>query len=193
MNEKLIRVFISVSVPKEIVLIKKMLKSTIDTKGVKISWVRDGKMHLTLRYIGNTTEDSIDSINNAIHNVIADTSIINLSISGTGSFAKRNIENTLWLGIKGEIDKLNQLVLNINNKLEPLGYPFEKREFLPHITLARINPIQKRKPDVSNFLNTTFMELPMKIVKINLMQSQSFSKGSFYTILDTHFLGTKLE
>ena len=113
MNEKLIRVFISVSVPKEIVLIKKMLKSTIDTKGVKISWVRDGKMHLTLRYIGNTTEDSIDSINNAIHNVIADTSIINLSISGTGSFAKRNTANTLWLGIKGEIDKLDQLVLNI--------------------------------------------------------------------------------
>jgi len=59
--------------------------------------------------------------------------------------------------------------------------------------LARISSNQKRKPDISNFLNTTFMELPMKIVKINLMQSQSFSKGSFYSILDTHFLGTKLE
>jgi hypothetical protein len=37
------------------------------------------------------------------------------------------------------------------------------------------------------------MELPMRIAKISLIQSQSFSKGSFYTILDTHFLGTKLE
>ena len=193
MNEKLIRVFISVSVPKEIVSIKEMLKSTIDTRGIKISWVRDGKMHLTLRYIGNTTEESIDSINNAIHDLIGDTPIINLSISGTGSFTNRDIANTLWVGINGEIDKLDELVLKLNEKLKPLGYPTEKREFFPYITIAIINPNQKKKPDISNFLNTTFMELPMKIVKINVMQSQSFSKGSFYTILDTHFLDTKLE
>ena len=39
-------------------------------------------MHLTLKFIGNTTEESIDSINNAIHDVVKDTPFINLSISG---------------------------------------------------------------------------------------------------------------
>ncbi|SVA05639.1 uncharacterized protein METZ01_LOCUS58493 [marine metagenome] len=193
MSEKLIRIFISVFVPKEIVNIKEMLKTTIDTRGIKIRWVRDGNMHLTLKFIGNTTEESIDSINNAIHDVVKDTPFINLSISGTGCFSKRDRANTLWVGIKGDLDKLEQLILNINNKLEPLGFPIERRKFLPHITIARINPNQKKKPDISNFLNTTFMELPMKIVKINLMQSQSFPKGSFYTILNTNFLDTKLE
>ena len=60
MSEKLIRIFISVFVPKEIVNIKEMLKTTIDTRGIKIRWVRDGNMHLTLKFIGNTTEESID-------------------------------------------------------------------------------------------------------------------------------------
>ena len=193
MSEKLIRIFISVFVPKEIVNIKEMLKTTIDTRGIKIRWIQDGNMHLTLKYIGNTTEESIDSINNAIHDLVKDTPFINLSISGTGCFSKRDRANTLWVGIKGDLDKLEQLILNINNKLEPLGFPIERRKFLPHITIARINPNQKKKPDISNFLNTTFMELPMKIVKINLMQSQSFPKGSFYTILNTNFLDTKLE
>ena len=193
MSEKLIRIFISVFVPKEIVNIKEMLKTTIDTRGIKIRWVRDGNMHLTLKFIGNTTEESIDSINNAIHDVVKDTPFINLSISGTGCFSKRDRANTLWVGIKGDLDKLEQLILNINNKLEPLGFPIERRKFLPHITIARINSNQKKKPDISNFLNTTFMKLPMKIAKINLMQSQSFPNGSFYTILDTHFLDTKLE
>ena len=193
MSEKLIRIFISVFAPKEIVNIKEMLKTTIDTRGIKIRWVRDGNMHLTLKFIGNTTEESIDSINNAIHDLVKDTPFINLSISGTGCFSKRDRANTLWVGIKGDLDKLEQLILNINNKLEPLGFPIERRKFLPHITIARINPNQKKKPDISNFLNTTFMELPMKIVKINLMQSQSFPKGSFYTILNTNFLDTKLE
>ena len=193
MSEKLIRIFISVFAPKEIVNIKEMLKTTIDTRGIKIRWIQDGNMHLTLKFIGNTTEESIDSINNAIHDVVKDTPFINLSISGTGCFSKRDRANTLWVGIKGDLDKLEQLILNINNKLEPLGFPIERRKFLPHITIARINPNQKKKPDISNFLNTTFMELPMKIVKINLMQSQSFPKGSFYTILNTNFLDTKLE
>ena len=193
MSEKLIRIFISVFVPKEIVNIKEMIKTTIDTRGIKIRWIQDGNMHLTLKFIGNTTEESIDSINNAIHDVVKDTPFINLSISGTGCFSKRDRANTLWVGIKGDLDKLEQLILNINNKLEPLGFPIERRKFLPHITIARINPNQKKKPDISNFLNTTFMELPMKIVKINLMQSQSFPKGSFYTILNTNFLDTKLE
>ena len=193
MSEKLIRIFISVFVPKEIVNIKEMLKTTIDTRGIKIRWIRDGNMHLTLKFIGNTTEESIDSINNAIHDLVKDTPFINLSISGTGCFSKRDRANTLWVGIKGDLDKLEQLILNINNKLEPLGFPIERRKFLPHITIARINSNQKKKPDISNFLNTTFMELPMKIVKINLMQSQSFPKGSFYTILNTNFLDTKLE
>ena len=193
MSEKLIRIFISVFVPKEIVNIKEMLKTTIDTRGIKIRWIQDGNMHLTLKFIGNTTEESIDSINNAIHDLVKDTPFINLSISGTGCFSKRDRANTLWVGIKGDLDKLEQLNLNINNKLEPLGFPIERRKFLPHITIARINPNQKKKPDISNFLNTTFMELPMKIVKINLMQSQSFPKGSFYTILNTNFLDTKLE
>ena len=47
--------------------------------------------------------------------------------------------------------------------------------------------------NISNYLNTTFTELPMKIVKISLMQSESFSKGTFYTILGTHFFRTNLE
>ena len=193
MSEKLIRIFISVFSPKEIVNIKEMLKTTIDTRGIKIRWIQDGNMHLTLKFIGNTTEESRDSINNAIHDLVKDTPFINLSISGTGCFSKRDRANTLWVGIKGDLDKLEQLILNINNKLEPLGFPIERRKFLPHIAIARINPNQKKKPDISNFLNTTFMELPMKIVKINLMQSQSFPKGSFYTILNTNFLDTKLE
>ena len=140
-----------------------------------------------------TTEESISSINNVLNNVVANLRSINLSLSGTGSFPERGRANTLWVGVKGELDELEKLIYDINNKLELLGFPKDNREFLPHVTVGRINPNQKKKPDISNFLNSIFMELPMKIVKIHLMQSQSFPKGSFYTILGSHFLCTKLE
>lgn len=193
MSERLIRTFVSVSVPKEIVNIQSMLKSTVEPKGVKVRWVMNGKMHLTLKFIGNTTHGSIDNLNEALFNVVKSAKVINLSISGTGAFPVKGRPNVLWLGIKGDIDELKQLTVNINNSLEPLGFITEKRDFLPHVTIARIKSNQKKIPNISNYLNTTFTELPMKIVKISLMQSESFSKGTFYTILGTHFFRTKLE
>ena len=193
MSERLIRTFVSVSVPKEIVNIQSMLKSTVEPKGVKVRWVMNGKMHLTLKFIGNTTHGSIDNLNEALFNAVKSAKVINLSISGTGAFPVKGRPNVLWLGIKGDIDELKQLTVNINNSLEPLGFITEKRDFLPHVTIARIKSNQKKIPNISNYLNTTFTELPMKIVKISLVQSESFSKGTFYTILGTHFFRTKLE
>ena len=193
MSERLIRTFVSVSVPKEIVNIQSMLKSTVEPKGLKLRWVMNGKMHLTLKFLGNTTQGSIDNLNEALFNVVKSAKVINLSISGTGAFPVKGRPNVLWLGIKGDIDELKQLTVNINNSLEPLGFITEKRDFLPHVTIARIKSNQKKIPNISNYLNTTFTELPMKIVKISLVQSESFSKGTFYTILGTHFFRTKLE
>jgi len=193
MSERLIRTFVSVSVPKEIVNIQSMLKSTVEPKGVKVRWVMNGKMHLTLKFLGNTTQGSIDNLNEALFNAAKSAKVINLSISGTGAFPVKGRPNVLWLGIKGDIDELKQLTVNINNSLEPLGFITEKRDFLPHVTIARIKSNQKKIPNISNYLNTTFTELPMKIVKISLMQSESFSKGTFYTILGTHFFRTNLE
>lgn len=193
MSERLIRTFVSVSVPKEIVNIQSMLKSTVEPKGLKLRWVMNGKMHLTLKFLGNTTQGSIDNLNEALFNAVKSAKVINLSISGTGAFPVKGRPNVLWLGIKGDIDELKQLTVNINNSLEPLGFITEKREFLPHVTIARIKSNQKKIPNISNYLNTTFTELPMKIVKISLMQSESFSKGTFYTILGTHFFRTNLE
>ena len=193
MSERLIRTFVSVSVPKEIVNIQSMLKSTVEPKGVKVRWVMNGKMHLTLKFLGNITQGSIDNLNEALFNAVKSAKVINLSISGTGAFPVKGRPNVLWLGIKGDIDELKQLTVNINNSLEPLGFITEKRDFLPHVTIARIKSNQKKIPNISNYLNTTFTELPMKIVKISLMQSESFSKGTFYTILGTHFFRTNLE
>ena len=176
MAESLLRTFISVSLPKEIVNIKKMLQSTIDSKGVEIKWVRDGNMHLTLKFIGHTPEESVDNINKTLKCVTEDFSSISLSIVGSGCFPRPERARTLWVGIAGEIDKLDDLVDAINGSLEPFGFPIQERKFIPHVTLARIKYPQKYTPDVTQFLNTTFAELPMKISRINLMSSQLFSK-----------------
>ena len=191
MAESLLRAFISVSLPREIVNIKKMLQSTIHSKGAKIKWVKNGNMHLSLKFIGHTPESSVEDLNKTLKSVTKEFSPISLSIIGPGCFPRPERVRTLWVGIAGEIDKLDDLVNAINGNLTQLGFPIQERKFIPHITLARIKYPQKHTPDVTQFLNTTFTELPMKISRINLMSSQLFSKGAVYTILGTHFLVSK--
>ena len=191
MAESLLRAFISVSIPREIVNIKKMLQSTIHSKGAKIKWVKNGNMHLSLKFIGHTPESSVEDLNKTLKSVTKEFSPISLSIIGPGCFPRPERVRTLWVGIAGEIDKLDDLVNAINGNLTQLGFPIQERKFIPHITLARIKYPQKHTPDVTQFLNTTFTELPMKISRINLMSSQLFSKGAVYTILGTHFLVSK--
>ena len=69
MADSLLRTFISVSLPREIVNIKKMLQSTIHSKGAEIKWVRDGNMHLSLKFIGHTPETSVDDLNKTLKSV----------------------------------------------------------------------------------------------------------------------------
>ena len=168
-----------------------MLQSTIHSKGAKIKWVKDGNMHLSLKFIGHTPESSVEDLNKTLKSVTKEFSPISLSIIGPGCFPRPERVRTLWVGIAGEIDKLDDLVNAINGNLSQLGFPIQERKFIPHITLARIKYPQKHTPDVTQFLNTTFAELPMKISRINLMSSQLFSKGAVYTILGTHFLVSK--
>ena len=133
MAESLLRTFISVSLPKEIVNIKKMLQSTIDAKGTEIKWVRDGNMHLTLKFIGHTPEASVDDINKTLKSITEKFLSISLSIVGSGCFPRPERARTLWVGITGEIDKLDDFVDTINGSLEPLGFPIQERLSLIHI------------------------------------------------------------
>ena len=125
MAESLLRTFISVSLPREIVNIKKMLQSTIHSKGAKINWVRDGNMHLSLKFIGHTPEKSVDDLNKTLKSVTEEFSTISLSIVGAGCFPRQERARTLWVGISGEIDKLDDFVDAINGRLEPFCFPIQ--------------------------------------------------------------------
>jgi len=59
MSSRLFRTFLSVPIPSEISRLQKTLKSTINETRSKISWVKDGNIHLTIKFIGDTPEDEV--------------------------------------------------------------------------------------------------------------------------------------
>tara|TARA_Y100000031_G_C7986570_1_gene277165 strand:- start:100 stop:606 length:507 start_codon:yes stop_codon:yes gene_type:complete len=164
------------------------LQNTVNSHGSKVGWILKGNIHLTLKFIGDVPEDDVDKVSRTIKNIITSTPAINLEISGTGCFPKKERPRVLWLGINGDLHPLQTLVKNINNILDPLGYPKEEKEYVPHLTLARIRYPQKYTPDIKSFLGAKYEPIKLNINKIHFMRSELFFNGSVYTILDTHFL-----
>ena len=61
-----------------------------------------------------------------------------LETAELGVFPNLKRPNVFWVGIGGDLDKLALLQKRIDNVLEQMGFPREKRTFNPHLTLARI-------------------------------------------------------
>ena len=191
MSDHLLRTFISVTVPKEILSLQEMLKTTIDFKGKNLKWVKSGQIHLTLKFIGYTPPDSVDKINGILSEVVKRHEWIELFVTGTGCFPVPKRPRVLWLGMSGAINKLNNFVSDINVSLEKLGFPIEEKEFIPHITIGRVSYPPKSTPDISTFLQAKFESISMSVTRVRFMCSELFPNGPIYSILGTHFLATK--
>lgn len=126
--------------------------------------------HLTLVFIGETEKE--DEIKGVLSNI--NFSEFKIKFSETGCF-----ENGIfWVGIKNS-EPLTKLQSEIFSKLENIGLKIEKREFIPHITLAR-----KFSPN-ENFsaskIETIISEKEFTVNKISLVVSKQLDGKTRYT------------
>ena len=192
MDHRLIRTFIAIPVPESVFVLQGNLKNTIEKKTGKVRWMKRDQLHLTLKFVGDTPEESIDDVRGVMQKVANKMTPFKIIIQGVGCFPKIERPHVMWVGLDGAIDKLNQLVTAVHDGLHPLGFPREEKEFHPHITMARAKYPQKKTPDISSFLNTTYDPIPFRIEKIQFISSELFPNGPVYTILGTHFFGNNL-
>ncbi len=187
MAPNLIRTFVAVPVPESVFDLQNTLRSTIDPKKGKIKWVRRDQLHLTLKFIGDTPESSFGDIRTILDEIVNKTSTIQLEISGTGCFPKKERPRVLWAGVTGETDRLLHLVDDVQSELDPRGFFKDELDYHPHITLGRARYPQKHTPNISAFLKTEYSPIPFVIEKIQFISSELFPNGPVYTILSTHF------
>ena len=192
MTEKLLRTFLAVPVPRDVSSKKNMLYSTLENVDGDINWVKNAQLHLTMKFLGHTPESAINDVIDHIEKITPNMNPFDLKIEETGCFPVPTRPRILWLGLKGNLDLLKSMVESIENVLEPLGFPKESRDILPHITLARIKYPQKHTPNVDPFLKSSYDPIDFPVDRMQFFSSELLPFGAVHTILKTFPLGESL-
>jgi 2'-5' RNA ligase len=97
-------------------------------------WARPESLHVTLKFIGEKSEDDIEKIKRALETIAADT--FEMNFRGCGFFPGVRAPRVFWVGIQTG-SYLSSLAAMVDERLASLDIPKEERAFNPHLTLAR--------------------------------------------------------
>ena len=157
-------------------------------------WVRPESLHVTLKFIGEKSEEEVEKIKRVLETIEAGT--FEMSFRGYGFFPGARAPRVFWIGIEGG-QKLTVLAAAVDETLAHLNIAKEEHAFNAHLTLARggagSGSPQRQKGDGPNrsfqHLQEKLAALPspefgtMTAREFFLYQSQLSAGGSKYTKL----------
>jgi len=193
MNKETIRAFIAIELTddmkNELEEIKSVLMSGNSTPA---KWVNTESIHLTLQFLGDISPDRITEITDAMKYGVNGIPAFQVQLAGLGVFPNPARTRVVWAGITGDVKQLIQLQKNIGIEMKKLGFHPEKREFSPHLTLARVrdHATQDERKRLGDLVTgTPFTGGSMNISAVNLMKSHLTRQGALYTRLGSVRLG----
>jgi len=150
-----------------------------------VKWVDPAGIHLTLKFLGYTTADTITAIITAIEEAVAGIPPFQLTVGGLGVFPGPGQARVAWVGTAGDTDTLGQLKQRLDSGLTALGFITEKRGFTPHLTLARVRELAtagERQKLAGLIAGASFAaSRPVSVDNIYLIRSLLTPKGAVYS------------
>lgn len=94
--------------------------------------------HLTLRFLGDVPEEQVPTLVRCAEEALRDLPAFRLVLRGAGVFPGPARPRVLWAGVGEGAEEVGRLAERLSASLLGLGWPLEKRPFVPHLTLLRI-------------------------------------------------------
>jgi 2'-5' RNA ligase len=131
------RLFVALDIPEDVRSAIGALAAKLRPACRNARWVRIEGLHVTLKFIGETSPEKAGAIKTALAS-IPPRAPIPITFRGLGFFPDERRPHVLWAGIKAGTE-LAALAGAIEAALDPLGISREERPFSPHLTLARLD------------------------------------------------------
>jgi len=165
------RVFVAVSVPKDVV--EELRKAQKCLKDAKLKLVKD--FHLTLKFLGEVPESKVDDIKDALKQIRFKP--FKAQLTEMGVFPNQDYIRVVWVGVSQ--DNFVSLQKQVDTKLEKLGFRRDKR-FHPHLTLARVRFVEDKESFRRTFREIKVEKKGFEVNDFKLIKSTLTTEGAIY-------------
>ena len=182
------RLFIAIKIePDERFLqIYNHLNSSLKYESLR--FIEIDKIHLTLRFLGETPEVKIVEIDKILSEVTDKVNAFSLNINRVGVFGSSYNPRVIWFGIDHN-EALTHLHTRIETNLTKVGFFPDRQNFVPHLTLSRIKQLKDLKlfqKIIGGFREKEIMK--QDVLEYSLIESILMKEGPIYNTLNSYTL-----
>lgn len=165
------------------------LKEVLASKDLEYSFVPESNYHITLCFLGNIVDEQIPEVRRVLQEVASEHDSFRLRLSGIKTFPSEGNAKVIWLGLQNSL-VLRSLQGECVRKLNNIGINLEEKEFIPHLTVARLKKSANLSDILSKFRHQEFCEI--RVEKIELYYSDLSGESPRYHSMFQAYLGQRI-
>lgn len=184
------RAFIAIELSNEIRGSLAQIESHLKYSGADVKWVEKDNIHLTLKFLGEITEEKSEKIKYILDEIAKQTKPFELSLKiskeGPGPFlgAFPNLDHprVIWVGLDKGAAESRLVAEKVDDALLKIGFQKESRPFAAHLTIGRVRSPKNKEALKEKLSNLQFKAYSLQLIDaITLFQSSLTPKGPIYT------------
>jgi RNA 2',3'-cyclic 3'-phosphodiesterase len=177
------RCFIAIEIPSEVKSAFVELQNDLRSAGADVAWTNPDNVHLTLKFLGEIDKKLVSEVEQICLETISSISPFKLSIDRIGLFPNERHPRVLWIGLGGEVETLEKLQEQLDERLAGIGFEIEEKDFQPHLTVGRIRSNKNLRDMLKRSDGYSLPTLSFMVQEIVLMKSDLLSSGACYSEL----------
>lgn len=173
------RAFIAVEMSKEIkdYLYGLQLELRKELKDCKIQWVAKKNLHLTLKFLGEISEEQLEEVQRRLEKI--DFAPFSVHLGRMGAFPSEEYIRVIFVELQPEREVI---ALQQKIDMELLDLFSKEQEFHGHVTLGRVNFVKDKK-QMREIFREKIEQKTMEVKGFQLMQSELQKDGPRYSVL----------
>jgi 2'-5' RNA ligase len=150
--------------------------------GLNARWVAAGNIHITLWFIGETSDAEGESLRAVLTRGPLRTPSFDLGLAGCGAFPPSGLPRVFWVGLTEGAEGMSALYQEIGERLKTLGIEPEHRAYSAHATIARVKDAPRGSGrEIREILAATPADCgSMRVSRVTLFRSRLSPHGAAY-------------
>ena len=180
------KLFLGVKLPESVIQQVVIQTEQLRNDYPNFNWVPEDNLHITLYHIGEVADTKVPIVVEYVENALFDIEKTHMFAQGANLFINKQI--TLYINFLR-----NKVIEGIHDKMKELFEDSSKKEYLPHLTIARYKiPSKQQYFHLKKKLGNLDVELDFPVTHIHLYQSIDRPRNPLYNNIKSFSLQDSL-